>query len=203
METATITNELFHHKRILIAAIGVIVLFSFVVTRPATITGYFTIDTYQQKINLEGDGSATYTIKDPVKLNSLRLSGRVDGPGEVRIYLQQGLERKLVYTNTVPGSTSKITGLATGVSDGLTGEDVQEQQGQDQQILKFEQTLPILPPIERPGPPAQPKEPYGFRNECKDTCFLSPNPGTEYQVLIQTEPGTRVQITSAKFSLIQ
>lgn len=187
METAL--GWTFHHKRMIIAAGALLVLFTLIISRPATITGHFTAETYDQKTDIHAEGSATYAISG-AQLTHIQATGKIIGPGEVRIYLSEGVTRKLVYTNAKV-TQNKITGMASE-------SDSSAIQTNKLTITELESELP---PLERAGEERQ--LPKTFNRACSETCILNPTPGSTYKLLIQTEPGTSVKIDAIHFSTVE
>ena len=166
----------------------ILLVFALIVSTGPSITGFMASETYTQKINLELSESKIIGIdslsSEPLKLSSLKLSGKVIGEGPVEIYLVDGSKRLLVYSNLQEKQKGlpQITGAATGsvrlsVKETLNG-----------QVIK---------------PENYDTEQGFFNQECEETCFLNEQESSFHDLEIWVQPGTKVRITELKYSVIE
>lgn len=96
-----------------IAALLILSLGIFALLQPS-LTGYISTSAKRASLNLYITESATYDLSStlPVELTSLSITGEAQGP--VQVYLVAD-EEYLVYSNFVPKTTNKITGMTTQI----------------------------------------------------------------------------------------
>lgn len=169
------------------AAVAVFLLTLFMANNPS-ITGFVTTETFVQKLNFEVTESQLIGIESisnsPLQITSLRLSGEVIGNGLAEIYLNEGRQKKIIYSNLQKKKKGMlgITGHVTGAvrvyeKAGLRGELVRPEGYQTKQEV--------------------------FKDACIETCTLEGLKGTFYDIEIWVQPGTRVKITELKYNIIE
>ena len=166
----------------------ILLVFALIVSKNPSITGFMTTNTFTQKLNLDISESKLIGIEslssEPIKLTSLMISGKVTGEGLVEIYLVDGSQRLLVYSNLQKkkNSVPQITGMATGTvkvyeKEKLNGHIVTPE---DYNTLKG-----------------------AFTQECFETCFLNEQESLFHDLEVWVQPGTKVKITELKYSIIE
>jgi len=143
------------------------------------ITGFVPTDLISQNVNLTVSSSERYSLKsDSNILTSLSISGEVIGPGLVNVYLSNGNDERLVYSNKrkVSSAMQSITGLASLEI---------EPQGRIDRIDSL------------------PDEYFAvsgaFETQCAQTCTISGLSGPFYLDFV-VEPGTTIKISKIVFS---
>ena len=101
------------------AIVAVLLVFALGISlfRPS-MTGFVPAKAERQAINLWIDSSQVYTLRlnETIPIVSLRISGAVIGNGSISIWLGDGDERLLMWSNArpaIPASANMITGLAS------------------------------------------------------------------------------------------
>src|SRR3990167_1825551 len=97
------TKKRIHQVEIIVAA--VLLLISIASFFPDSgITGFVSIETKKQKLDLSIENSQSYILttssKEPFQITSLKLSGEIIGQGIVKAYIDNGqYQRILIYSN--------------------------------------------------------------------------------------------------------
>jgi len=183
-----------HRFELLTAISLVLVLFGFFMinsfdfsSSSNIITGFVSSDIVRQNVSFEIQQSQIYELSSetPSKLTSLRLTGSIEGPGIVKIFLEdpQG-QQLLVYSNI---KEKKEGNLITGKAVGSL-------------IIKPSETT-VSPPTEEitinqkitSGP---------FYNECSGTCFmsLSLSPNNTAKLIFQVGENTKLKISQITYT---
>ena len=172
--------------RLLLGVIVVGIVFGALLFGKPSITGFVPTETYSQELNIDISDSQRFVLssdESALKLSSLALTGIVQGEGLVNVYLSDGSNNWLVFSNKKKQSSAMehITGLA-----------VHELDIQPSERLDKIETLPA----------GYKSEPGGFQNECVDTCMLQPDLLNKQSLYLDViiEPGTHLHISGMRFS---
>jgi len=167
------------------------------------ITGYVSVETKKQEIDLTIANSQSYILttrnKEPFYLTSLKISGEVIGKGIAKAYIAAENQKILIYSNVIKkdeGLNSitgmgKITGKATGI-DSKTEEGylviehleniekVSETKTEDEKIVSG-----------------------NFEDICIDSCFIEMllKEDIAYQILLYVEEGTVLNINEIIYTI--
>ncbi len=167
------------------AVLAVFVFSLFMINNPS-IAGFVTAETFTQKVDITLEESARIAVesisKKPIQLNSLMVSGNIEGNGLVEIYLVSGADKWLVYSNLKKKATglTKLTGIATGAMR------IYEEGKLDGEIIRPENYQTITGP---------------FKHACADTCFVTGLPRTYYFLEIWLQQGTKLQLDEIKYGI--
>jgi len=186
--------------------IGAIVLLLIAVASffpKAGITGFVSVETKKQKIDLAIANSQSYILTtnslQPFYITNLKLSGDVEGEGIAKVYLmnQQG-QKILIFSNVIKKNEglgditgmSKITGNAVGtgsvgVSEDLVIEHLEDIQG-DFGTLAQDETLVS----------------GNFDSVCIDSCFIEIplEKGTAYQLMFYVQEGVILKVNEIVYT---
>lgn len=172
------------HRIVLATIVLGVVVAALLVGKPS-ITGFVPTETYSQELNIDVFESQRFTLSagEVLRLSSLSVSGEVKGSGLVNLYLSDGSNRWLVYSNKKkPGSDMEIiTGMAVRELDISSG--------------------PKIDRIE--SLPAGYKAVAGaFKDECVETCVLDDSlfDSSSAYLDVVLEPGTALHISNIRFS---
>lgn len=172
------------HRIILATIVLVAVVASLLIGKPS-ITGFVPTETYSQELNIDVSESQRFTLSadESLKLSSLSVSGEVRGSGLVNLYLSDGSNRWLVYSNKKkPGSDMEIiTGMAVRELDISSGPKIDR--------------IESLPSGYKAVPGA-------FKDECAETCVLDDSLFSTSSAYLDVvlEPGTSLHISNIRFS---
>ena len=174
------------HRLLLSVAVFAIIFVTLFTGKP-TITGFVPTEAYSQELDLYIYESQRFVLTpssgDLLKISSLSLTGDVNGPGLVNIYLTDDTQKWLVFSNKKKerSSMDHITGLTVHELDVIPGE----------KLHKIE-SVPVGYKVESGS----------FYNVCLETCVLDENllnkPALYLDVIL--EPGTTFHISGIRFS---
>jgi len=172
--------------RLLLGAVVIGIIFAALVIGKPSITGFVPTETYSQELDFDVYESQRFILSSDagvLKISSLALTGSVQGSGLVNVYLSDGSQKWLVYTNKKKPSSAMehITGMAVNELDVVPGERIDR--------------IETLPAGYKTSTGA-------FQNECVETCVLDDslfNKPTLYLDVI-IEPGTTLHISGMRFS---
>jgi hypothetical protein len=143
------------------------------------ITGFVPTDTISQNVNLTASSSQRYSLKsDNNVLTSLSISGEVVGSGLVNVYLSNGNEELLVYSNK-----RKISSAMQHIT-GLSALEI-EPQGRLDRIDSLPGEYIATSGV--------------FETQCAQTCVISGISGPLYLDVV-IDPGTTLTISKIVFS---
>lgn len=173
--------------RVVLGLIVVGIVFAALLLGKPSITGFVPTETYSQELNIEVSDSQRFILTasshDVLKLSSLGISGNVQGPGLVNVYLSDGSRRWLLFSNKKkPGSDMEV----------ITGLAVRELEIEPGSKIDKIETLPA----------GYKAAPGAFKDQCAETCVLDESAFTSEQLYLDVviEPGTTVHISSLRFS---
>ncbi len=199
------TKEKIHQIEIVAAVVLVLVSVISFFPNPG-ITGYVSVDTKTQEIDLTIANSQSYIFttksQEPLHLTSLKISGEVIGEGIVNAYVDNGQGQKLmIYSNIV--KKDKGLGGITGLSE-ITGDAIGP--GQETQEEENNLVIEYLENIEGELGEAAEDEIIAsgnFENECVDTCFIEMTlaEGISYQLLFYVEEGTILKLNRIRYNI--
>lgn len=154
------------------------VLVTSLIVSDSGITGFVPTDRFSQNVDLEISSSQRYVLKTEGILSSLLISGEVVGPGLVNIYLSNGDDELLVYSNKrkISSAMQSITGLAALEI---------EPQGRLDRIDSLPGEYVTIN--------------GAFESQCSQTCSISGLSGPFYLDIV-VDPGTTVKISKIVFS---
>ncbi len=154
------------------------VLVTSLIVSDSGITGFVPTDRFSQNVDLEISSSQRYSLKTEGILSSLLISGEVIGSGLVNVYLSNGDDELLVYSNKrkISSAMQSITGLAALEI---------EPQGRLDRIDSL------------PGEYVTVNG--AFESQCAQTCSISGLSGPFYLDIV-VDPGTAVKISKIVFS---
>lgn len=166
--------------------LSVIILGVFVLTLALSqpgITGYVPTSTFSQSLDIRVSESQRFNLglDQGVGLTSISLSGQVTGQGLVNVYLNDGSERKLIYTNRRRKGSSMevITGLAHGSLTIKPGEKINENPKLPDNYVTVE---------------------GGFVNSCVETCVLEASNNNKLSLDVLIDEDTTLDIRKITFS---
>ena len=139
---------------------------------------------------------------DPIFISSFRFSGEVIGDGSVEIYIQDKMEKYLIYKNIrrKENGMASVTGMVVSGGDvyvPISGEETKEKL----------MILESLGEIEWDGGISLSSEQEFvtgvFDNKCSDTCFVEMplSAQRKYRLIFMIEPGTKVKINKIIYTL--
>ncbi len=173
--------------RVVLGLIVVGIVFAALLLGKPSITGFVPTETYSQELNIEVSNSQRFILTasshDVLKLSSLGISGNVQGPGLVNIYLSNGSHRWLLFSNKKkPGSDMEI----------ITGMAVSELDIEPSNKIDKIESLPA----------GYKATPGSFKDQCAETCVLDDSAFTSEELYLDViiEPGTTVHISSLRFA---
>ncbi len=178
-------------KKILPVLTIIVILTAALYFSKSNITGAVIFQIERSPVNLIIDTSQSYVISKenstPFKLNSFRISGKVIGEGNAKIYLDNGAGiKKLIYSN------SKGSIAASSQINEFTKNNIGNAQ------LKVLQYRQLEPEFE------QSKDFVlgNFRNVCVETCSLDSLQfnSARYELSVYIEPGVTIQINEILYS---
>lgn len=200
MEESTKTK--IHQIEIIAAVILLLVSIASFFPKPG-ITGYVSVETRKQKIDLTIANSQSYILttnsKEPFYLTSLKLSGEVIGGGIAKVYISSKDQKILIYSNVV----EKERGLdaVTGM-DKITGNvvGVDPETEEDSLIVEYlENIVGEIGSVEEDESIVS----GTFENQCVDSCFIEMvlNESVAYQLLFYVEEGTILRINEIIYTI--
>ena len=174
------------HRLLLLVMVVVAIVAALFLSKPS-ITGFVPTETHVQSLNIDADESQRFILRPTdqktLKLSALSLSGSVSGTGLVNIYLSDGTNKWLIFSNKRKQGSSmeQITGLA-----------VQELEIEPGQRLDTIESLPD----------GYSTEAGVFNNQCVETCILDEGMFNKPQLYLDVviEPGTRLHVSSIRFT---
>ncbi len=176
------------HRLILTVFVFSAIIGTLVFSEPS-ITGFVPSELYSQSLDIDVLESQRFTLTSgdasALDLTSFLLSGVVEGPGLVNVYLSDGKSRWLVFSNRKKeGSSSMahITGMAVADLDIIPGEK-----------LKVIESLPK----------GYIAESGVFNHGCMETCVMAEGLITKAHLYLDViiEPGTALHISEFSFSI--
>jgi len=164
----------------------------------AGITGYVSVETKKQKIDLTIANSQSYILTtnspEPFYITNLKLSGEVIGDGIAKAYIMNAQNQKiLIYSNVMEKGQGldEITGMDR-ITGNVVGTDLEEISEEDLVIEHLENIEGGLGGVTKDemiysGP---------FQDTCIDSCFIEIllNQDIAYQLLFYVEQGTILKI---------
>jgi len=181
--------RLLSKKSIELSVICVLLLvMALLVVNQPSITGYMATETFTQKLNLGISESRLIGVEslssEPIKLSSLKISGKVIGDGLAEVYMVDEYKRLLVYSNLQKKKINvpPITGMTTGAMK------VYEKEKLNGQIVKPENYETIE---------------GAFNQECVETCFIDEKKSSFHDLEVWVQPGTEIIITELRYSIIE
>jgi len=169
-------------RYILAVMVTALLVGTLVFTDPG-ITGYVPTELQSQSLDIDVFESQRFQLKalEGLSLSSLSISGTVEGPGLVKIYLTNNKERLLVYSNLRKQGSSmeQITGMY-------------------QLELVPQRTLATIESV----PEGYTTEQGVVSSQCIDTCVINEDlfDGSEWFLDIVIEPGTSLHISQLHFA---
>ena len=162
------------------------------------ITGYVSVETKKQKIDLTIANSQSYIVTtnspEPFYITNLKLSGEVIGDGIAKAYIMNAQSQKiLIYSNVIgkEQGLDEITGMDK-ITGRVVGTDLEEISEEDLVIEHLENIEGDLGEVTKDdmiysGP---------FEDTCIDSCFIEIllNQDMAYQLLFYIEQGTILNI---------
>jgi len=185
------------YKIELVFIISLIVALPLIFFKPS-ITGFVSSDIQRTPLNLTLEESKIIQMhtqsNQSVALDYLSMSGEIIGDGDVAVYLSNGKDKLLIYSNMgKPSKPNLITGFATGPTASGKGKF------NDDMILEIGESL------QWPGDMGFSTGGGSFGRTCLETCFLDPQAWTNntWQILAYVQPGTKLKITEISFTVSQ
>lgn len=169
----------------------------------AGITGYVSVETKKQEIDLTIANSQSYILTtndvEPFYITNLKLSGEVSGDGIAEAYLVDAQDQKiLIYSNVMEKNQGlgEITGM-----DKITGKVV----GADSEDTSGDLIIEHLENIESEVGVLSPDDIVSsgkFEDVCVDSCFIEIllNKGIAYQLLFYVQDGTILNINEIVYT---
>ena len=201
MEESTKKN--IHRMEIIGAVVLLLISIASFFPNPG-ITGYVSVETKKQKIDLTIANSQSYILttnsEKPFYLTSLKISGEVIGDGIANVYINNNIgEKALIYSNLVKKNKGldsitgmgKITGGVIGVNsadegDSLVIEHLENIEGEVGGVSEDEVLTSGV-----------------FENKCADSCFIEMllNKETAYQLLFYVHEGTILKVSEIEYTI--
>ena len=185
-----------HQIEIIAAVVLLLVSIASFFPKPG-ITGYVSIESKKQKIDLTIANSQSYILttrsQEPMYLTSLKLSGEVIGDGIAKAYISAKDQKILIYSNVI--KKGKGLDTVTGMSK-ITGNvvevDAKDEAGEDLVIEHLENIE--LDELLSKG---------NFEDACVDSCFIEMllNKDIAYQLLFYVEEGTILNINEIVYTI--
>lgn len=196
------TKKKIHQIEIIAAVVLLLVSVASFFPKPG-ITGYVSVETKKQKIDLTIANSQSYILttnsQEPFYITNLKLSGAITGDGIAKAYIATKNQKILIYSNVIKKGQGldaitgmeKITGNVVGVDsapeeDYLVIEHLENIEGELGEIAEDETLVK-----------------GNFENECVDSCFIEMllNKDIAYQLLFYVEEGTILNINEIVYTI--
>ena len=198
-----ISNK-FQKIEIAFAVILVLVLSAFMLRNPS-ITGYLSTDFVMQDLNLTLTNSQSFIITSsnpkPFNLTSFKLSGTIEGNGEVGIYLDNNPGKQLLIYRNVKEKTKGLSIITGFFTEGeKQAETEKAKQGSYLVIAPGKQ----LQEIKMPELSEKEEIVKGmFTNECDETCFIKMEMSNQlgYQLIFKIESGTTLKLNNIVYTI--
>lgn len=196
------TKKRVHQFEILAAVVLLLVSIASFFPKPG-ITGYVSIESKKQKIDLTIANSQSYVLttssQEPFYLTSFKLSGEVIGEGIAKVYLTAKDQKILVYSNIL--KTDQGLDTITGM-DKITGNVVgtEQETGEDSLIIEHLENIQTEPiTLAKDQTISQ----GTFDDVCIDSCFIEMllNKDIAYQLLLYVEEGTVLNINEISYTI--
>jgi len=192
-----------HQIEIIAAVVLLLVSIASFFPKPG-ITGYVSIESKKQKIDLTIANSQSYILttrsQEPMYLTSLKLSGEVIGDGIAKAYISAKDQKILIYSNVI--KKGKGLDTVTGMSK-ITGNvvevDAKDEAGEDLVIEHLENIELESQKIAKDELLSK----GNFEDACVDSCFIEMllNKDIAYQLLFYVEEGTILNINEIVYTI--
>ena len=192
-----------HQIEIIAAVVLLLVSIASFFPKPG-ITGYVSIVSKKQKIDLTIANSQSYILttrsQEPMYLTSLKLSGEVIGDGIAKAYISAKDQKILIYSNVI--KKGKGLDTVTGMSK-ITGNvvevDAKDEAGEDLVIEHLENIELESQKIAKDELLSK----GNFEDACVDSCFIEMllNKDIAYQLLFYVEEGTILNINEIVYTI--
>jgi hypothetical protein len=195
------TKQKLHQFEIIAAVVLLLVSIASFFPKPG-ITGYVSVETKKQKIDLSIANSQSYIItsnnQEPFYLTSLKLSGEVIGQGIAKAYIDTKDQKILIYSNVI----KKTEGIDTITGMGkITGQAITESETEEDYLV-IEHLENIEP---ESGSIAEDEKIITgtFQDVCIDSCFIEMllKENIAYQLLLYVEEGTILNIDEMSYTI--
>jgi len=204
------TKHKIKQAEIIAAVLLLFVGFAFLFQKP-TVTGHVTAKINTQPLDITIEKSQIYSIstksKESFIISSIKLSGEVIGDGQAKIYINNGEQNLLVYSNIIEKSHGfdSITGLGkiTGNVVSIEREEDSNKEDEKRLILKpiadlKESMLDVLKEYEtiKSGE---------FIDACVDTCFIEMEMASDlsYKLIFVVENNTKIRLNKITFTIME
>jgi hypothetical protein len=200
MEESTKTKI---HQLEIVAAV-VLLLVSVVSFFPNRgITGYVSVETKKQEIDLTIANSQSYILttrnKEPFYFTSLKLSGEVIRSGIAKAYISAKNQKILIYSNVIKKDEglNSITGMGK-----ITGNVVRADSETEEAHLVIEH-LENIEEVPKSITEEEKVVSGSFEGMCIDSCFteILLKEDTAYQLLLYVEEGTVLNINEIIYTI--
>ncbi len=171
-----------------------------------SITGYLSVNSYSQQLNLSIDRSQNYmlssTNEQAFVLKSFKINGEVIGNGRVNVFLDNGRgQRLLVFENTrIKGGG--LSGI-TGITGGAIGTDTNIGANKGDYIFLKPVDLNVKVNFAEFG---SNEESYSgaFENECEESCYIEFQLGKDisYGLIFLIDKGTILKINELVYTIM-
>ena len=199
------TKKRIHQIEIIVAA--VLLLISIASFFPDSgITGFVSIETKKQKLDLSIENSQSYILttssKEPFQITSLKLSGEIVGQGTVKAYIDNGQDQRiLIYSNIIRKDTGlrSITGM-----DKITGNVIEADTAQEDSQTDL--VIEYLDNIQGELGALSDEESLfigNFESQCIESCFIEIllKEDIAYQLLFYVEEGTVLKLNEIVYTI--
>ncbi len=175
------------------------------------ITGFISYESYRQQVDLSVGQGRMYilsTTGSELNITSFAISGEVIGDGQVEVYLQSSDQKLMVFQNIravdtgIPLITGQqkggalITGLAVGEGTIETGVQEANYLVLKEQTDKIDLGHPTLEANEEVF-----SGPFVNTGEESRFIFMQLSPEKVVRLVVNVEPGTRIQINEVLYTL--
>jgi hypothetical protein len=194
------TKKKLHQIEIIGAIILLLVSVASFFPKPG-ITGYVSVETKKQKIDLTIANSQSYILttnsQESFYITNLKISGKVVGNGIAKAYIMNAQGQKiLIYSNIMEKTTGldSITGM-----DKITGKAI----GANSEETSDELIIEHLENIETEQLTKEGILTSGnFEDACIDSCFIEMmlNQDIAYQLLFYVEEGTILEVNEIVYT---
>jgi hypothetical protein len=196
----------YHRNRtvLMVSVVGAfLALFVFSQILGTGLTGYVNADINTVRIEETAYGGTMMTISsgggELISMTAARISGKILGPGAVRVYLVDGDDMLLIFSNSEPQG-SAVSAAASGTVSKRTrilGESTFPLPGQSEQSFK----LDVIEDSSRVFDVGV----YGnnfklVKSACTETCRMKEKLRSSYTFLFVADPGTAFEVSDIGFA---
>ena len=192
------------HVQISIVALLLVGVLSYSIFQPS-ITGYVSVNINRQILDLEMNESRNFMLTgdnvEPFTISSLKLSGYVEGEGQVKIYIDTGTGQRLLIYDNIEQSVQEGDGLAL-----ITSRAIEEIENEENpywlvinpiNILLEKEIFDVLEENEFLGK-------GDFVDACEETCVIGMKMSRDnaYRLVFLVEEGVILKINEIIYQIV-